>query len=107
MNITEANHAQRLLAWVTELVSFEHSTGDTLGRSTVTDGDLIETVRALADRSRQALGAGMDADTAEQRVRVVLGVVGTDPESYRDDLAAAMFAGDDTSIAMSGPGDVQ
>ena len=104
MNITEANHAQRLLAWVTELVSFEHSTRDTQGRSTVTDTDLVETVRALADRSRQALGAGLDADEVERRVRVVLGVVGTDPESYRDDLADAMF-GDDRSIAVTGAGE--
>ena len=40
--------------------------------------------------SRQALGAGLDADEVERRVRVVLGVVGTDPESYRDDLSVAV-----------------
>lgn len=96
MNITEANDTQRLLRWVLELQSFEHRTGDTLGRSTVTDVELMESAARLAARSSRTLGAGYRDEQVLSGLARLLGfhVTDVDPDADRDDLADVPVEGD-------------
>lgn len=81
-----ATSIQRTLRWITELVDFQHRADDTLGRSTVTDAELITATRALADTARLTLGTGPTGEEVEHAVRTLLGVLAGDPEAYRDDV---------------------
>ena len=74
--------AQHVVRWVTELVGVDFPGPD--GRSTVTDHELIAATRALAEDSRSVLGAGPTGDDVEHAVRTLLGLIGGDPEAYRD-----------------------
>jgi len=79
-----ARAAQTTVRWISELVGVDFP--GPAGRSTVTDHELIAATRALADDAHGVLGAGPTGDDVEHAVRTLLGVIGSDPEAYRDDV---------------------